>query len=235
MSWGEHGVGPREDPWAIRVCCSVHHVVVPALNDCTPDLRRVSLADRRWGGEVVLGGVEAGGAAGGIAVWCGGALPLLWVVWVRRVVVLRWGPSEACGPFVVVRVCVVCQGLGSLHGRDPDALVVRLLASPLEDEVHDGLMEAFPRGDEVPKGLDGEFGPSILQAVPAKGGVQGFALEGCVEEVGVANGGRREGGMLRVRGGLPGWAAEVRCVYVDVGAFFSECSWSRRCRMVLWA
>ena len=55
-SLGKQGVGPREDPWAIQVCCGVHHVIVPVLEDCTPDLRRGSLAVRRWGG----GGLRRG-------------------------------------------------------------------------------------------------------------------------------------------------------------------------------
>ena len=42
------------------------------------------------------------------------------------------------------------------------------------------------------------------------------ALEGCSEEVGVADGGRCEGGVPWVWGGWAGWVAGVLCVYVDV-------------------
>ena len=57
-----------------------------------------------------------------------------------------------------------------------------------------------------------------------------------MEEPGVADDGRREGGgELAVRGGLAAWAAEVWRVYVDVCAFLRGCGWSRRCWMVSWA
>ena len=72
--------------------CSGYHVVVPALEDCTPDLRRGVVTVCRWGREVVIWDAEAGGAEGGVAGWCGGLFPLLWVVRVRWVVPLRWGP-----------------------------------------------------------------------------------------------------------------------------------------------
>ena len=65
-------------------------------------------------------------------------------------------------------------------------------------------MEVFAWGGEVPEGLDGEFGLALLQAVPVKGGVQGPALEGCSEELGVAEGGLREGGGALGVGGSGG-------------------------------
>ena len=107
---------------------------------------------------------------------------------------LRWGLSKACGLVAGVGVGVVCQGLGPLGGGDPDALVSRVLASPPEDEVHDGLAEAFPWDADFSEGPDGEGGSALLPAVPAQGGFQGPALGGCVKELGVADGGRREGG-----------------------------------------
>ena len=92
--WGEHGVGPSDEPlWAGGCCCSGHYVVVPALEDCTPDLRRGVVAVCRWGREVVVEGTEAGGAEGGVAGWCGGLFPLFRVVWVSCVVLLRWDSS----------------------------------------------------------------------------------------------------------------------------------------------
>ena len=40
-SWGEHGVGLFDQPlWAGGSCRGGHYVVVPALEDCTPDLRQ---------------------------------------------------------------------------------------------------------------------------------------------------------------------------------------------------
>ena len=58
--WGEHGVGPFDEPlWAGGCCCSSHYVVVPALKDCTPDLRRGVVAVCRWGREVVVCGALA--------------------------------------------------------------------------------------------------------------------------------------------------------------------------------
>ena len=92
--WGEHGVCPFDEPLrAGRRSRSGYHVVVPALEDCTPDLRRGVVTVCNWGGEVVLWGAEAGGAKGGVAGWCGGLFPLLRVVRVCWVVPLRGGPS----------------------------------------------------------------------------------------------------------------------------------------------
>ena len=52
--WGEHGVSPFEEPlWAGGCCCSGHYVLVPALEDCTPDLRQGVVAVCSWGREVV--------------------------------------------------------------------------------------------------------------------------------------------------------------------------------------
>ena len=92
--WGEHGVCLFDEP--IRAggrSCSGGYVVVPALEDCTPDLRRVVVTVCRWGREVVVWGAEASGAEGGVAGWCGGLFPLLRVVQVGCVVLLCWGSS----------------------------------------------------------------------------------------------------------------------------------------------
>ena len=92
--WGEHGVGPFDEPlWAGGCCGSGHYVVVAALEDYTPDLRRGVVAICRWGREVVVWGAEAGGAEGGVAGWCGNLFPLFRVVRVCWVVLLRWGSS----------------------------------------------------------------------------------------------------------------------------------------------
>ena len=90
---GEHGVCPLDDPLrAVGRSHSGYHVVVAALEDCNPDLRRGVVTVCRWGGEVVVRGAEAGGAEGGVAVGRGGLFPLLRVVRVRWVVRLRLGP-----------------------------------------------------------------------------------------------------------------------------------------------
>ena len=47
-------------------------------------------------------------------------------------------------------------------------------------------MEALLSSGEVPEGLDDEYGQALLQAVPARGVVQGLAWEGCPEKFGVA-------------------------------------------------
>ena len=92
--WGEHGVGPFDEPLWDGVCCrSGHYLVVPALDDCTPDLRRGVVAVCRWGGEVVVEGAEAGSAEGGVAGCCGGLFRLFRVVRVCWVDPLQWGPS----------------------------------------------------------------------------------------------------------------------------------------------
>ena len=71
--WGEHGVGPFDEPlWARGCCCGGHCVVVPALEDCTPDLRRWVVAVWGWGGEVVVGacgGRRRGGRCRGLVQW----------------------------------------------------------------------------------------------------------------------------------------------------------------------
>ena len=92
--WGEHGVCPFDEPLrAGGRSRSGYHVVVPALEDCNPDLRRGVVTVCRWGEEVIVWGAEAGGAEGGVPGWCGGLFPLLRAVRVRWVVLLRWGPS----------------------------------------------------------------------------------------------------------------------------------------------
>ena len=97
-SWGgplgEHGVGPLDDPlWAGGRCCGGHYVVLPALEDCAPDLRRGVVGVCRRGGGVVMGVAEAGSAERGVAGWCGDLFPLFRKVWVCRVFLLRWGSS----------------------------------------------------------------------------------------------------------------------------------------------
>ena len=92
--WGEHDVGPLDDPlWAGGRFCGGHYVVVPAPEDCTPDFRRGVVAACRRAGEVIVGGAEAGGAEGGVAGWCGGLFPLFQLARVCRVILLRWGSS----------------------------------------------------------------------------------------------------------------------------------------------
>ena len=66
---------------------------MPALEDCTPNFWWGSVAVCRWGGKVVIGGTEAGGAEGGVAGWCGGLFPLFRMTRVCRVILLRWGSS----------------------------------------------------------------------------------------------------------------------------------------------
>ena len=88
--WGKHGVCPFDKPlWDGECCCTSHYVVVPALEDCTPDLQRGVVAVCRWGrGGFLVGGTEVGGAEGGVAGGCGGTFPLFWVVLVCWVVPL---------------------------------------------------------------------------------------------------------------------------------------------------
>ena len=117
------------------------------LKDCAPDVWRGFVPVCRWGGEVVVGGAEAGGAEGGVAVGCGGLFSLFRVVPVCLVILLCWDASKACGPSACdVGVGVMCQGLAPLDGGDQDLLVLGVLVSPPEGEVHDGLVEASPRG-----------------------------------------------------------------------------------------
>ena len=58
--WGEHGVCHFDEPLrAGGRSRSGYHVVVQALEDCNPDLRRGVVTVCRWGGEVVVWGAEA--------------------------------------------------------------------------------------------------------------------------------------------------------------------------------
>ena len=50
--WFKHGICPLDDPLKAGGCRGGHDVVLPALEDCTPDLRRRLVAVCRWwGGE----------------------------------------------------------------------------------------------------------------------------------------------------------------------------------------
>ena len=109
-----------------------------------------------------------------------------------------------------------------------------VLAGSPEYEVYDGLVEAVAWGGQVLEGFDCELSPALLYAVPAQGSAQGPALESCSEEVTVAVGGRCEGGVLRVRGGLAGWAAGVLRVHVDEWVALGGLAWAGRCRAASW-
>ena len=116
---------------------------MPALEDCTPDLRRCVVTVCRWGREIVVCSAAAGGAEGCVAVWCGGLFPLLRVVRVRWVVLLCCSSSYAYGPSTChVGVGVLCQGLAPLDGGDSDVLALGVLADSPEYEVYNGLLEA---------------------------------------------------------------------------------------------
>ena len=59
--WSEHGVSPFDHPlWAGGRCCGGHYLVVPPLEDCTPELRRGVVA------------VCRGGGGGALSAGCGG-------------------------------------------------------------------------------------------------------------------------------------------------------------------
>ena len=72
------------------------------------------------------------------------------------------GSPRACDSFDNVSVVLVCQGLGPLDAGNPDALVLRLPASPAEDEGRDSLVQALVRGVELPEGLNSESGQVFL-------------------------------------------------------------------------
>ena len=148
------------------------------------------------------------------------------------------------------------QGLAPLDGGDPDVLAPGVFAGWPEREVYDGLVEAAAWGGQVLEGFDGELGPVLLFAVPAQGGGRGPVLEGCSEEVGVADGGRCEGGcpgsggvgwmgcrgLARLRRWMvgpglarPDWAVPggflgVRRVSGRCGGALETCGWRRGAR-----
>ena len=59
-------------------------------------------------------------------------------------------------------------------------------------------------------------------------------MEGCSEGVGVADVGRCEGGVPRVRGGWAGWAAGVLRVYVNVRLAPVGLGRAGRCQVASW-
>ena len=75
---------------------------------------------------------------------------------------------------------------------------------------------------------------SLVQSSCRRYQPRGPALEGCSEEVGVADGGRCEGGVPRVRGGWAGRAAGVLRVYVDVWLALVGLGRAGRCRVASW-
>ena len=162
--WVEHGVSPFDKPlWAGGYCYSGHYVVVPSLEECTPDFRWGVVADCRWGREVVVWGAEAGSAESGVAGWCSGLFPFFWVVQIRWLVPLRWGTSWVYGPSTCdVGVGVVCQGLAPLDGGDPDVLALSILAGSPECEVYDDVVGAVAGGGQVLEGFDCELCPALL-------------------------------------------------------------------------
>ena len=130
--WGEDGISPPDDPFWASGRRSGHYVVVPALEDCTPDLQRGLVAVCRWWGKVIVGGAEAGGAEHGVAIGCGGLFPMFRLVPVCRVVLLRWGSSKACGSSVCdVDVGVLCEGFAPLDEEEADVLILNVLESHL--------------------------------------------------------------------------------------------------------
>ena len=63
----------------------------------------------------------------------------------------------------------MCQGLAPLDWGDPDVLALGVLAGLPEDEVYDGLVEAFARGCYVLESLDGSARSSSLVRVTSPG------------------------------------------------------------------
>ena len=112
--WNEYVVCPLDEPLrAGGRSHSGYNVVVPALEDCSPDLRRGVVTVCRWGGGVVVWGAEAGGAEGSVAGWCGGLFPLLRAVRVCWVVLLCWGPgSGGCGLDGLLGLCASTSTYG---------------------------------------------------------------------------------------------------------------------------
>ena len=70
--WGEYGVCPLDEPLrAGGRSCSGYHVVVAALEDCNPDLRRGVVTVCRWGGgrRLRCGGRRRRGRCRGLVRW----------------------------------------------------------------------------------------------------------------------------------------------------------------------
>ena len=163
--WGEHGVGPFDKPLpAGGCCCGGQYVVVPALEDCTSDHWRQVVAVCRWGGGGLSSGVRRPAARRAVsrvgAVACsqcsGWFGPAGWS--------LSAGARRRCVvPRRVTLVSVSCVRAWP-HSRsgDPDVLALAVLAGSPEDEVYDGLVEAFAWGGQVLEGFDGDPGPALL-------------------------------------------------------------------------
>ena len=71
--WGEYGVCPSDEPLrAGGRSRRGYHVVVAALEDCNPDLRRGVVTVCRWGGggrRLGCGGWRRGGRCRGLVRW----------------------------------------------------------------------------------------------------------------------------------------------------------------------
>ena len=162
--WGEHGVCPFDEPLrAGGRSRSAYHVVVPALEDCNPDLRRGVVTVCRWGGRS-SSGVRRPAAQRAVsrvgAVACShcsgrfGSAGWSFSAGARR---RRTVPRR-----VTLMSVFVCQGLAPLDGGDPDVLALGVFAGSPEYEVYDGLVEAVAWGGQVAEGFDGELGPVLL-------------------------------------------------------------------------
>ena len=194
--WGEHGVYPFDEPLrAGGRSRSGYHVVVPA---------------RRLG----CGGGRRGGQCRGLVRWPvptapGGSNPLgrpspgpcrrrtvprrvtLMPVSCVRAWPHSMGGIQTCLPWVCLRARQSTRS--TMASWRPLPGVVRSR-----------------------RALTVSLVQSSCRRYQPGGGGRGPAFEGSSEEVGVADGGRCEGGVPRVRGGWAGWAAGVLRVYVDV-------------------
>ena len=199
--WGKHGVCPFDEPLrAGGRSRSGYHVVVPGLEDCTPDLRRGLVTVCRWGGGGLSSWVRRPAARRAVsrvgAVACShcsrqfGSAGWSLSAGARRrrtlmsvSCVRAWphsmGGIQTCWPWVCLRARQSTRSTMASWRPLPGMVRSR-------------------------RALTVSLGQSSCNPVPAHRGGQGPALEGCSEEVRVADGGQCEEEVPRVRGGV-GW------------------------------
>ena len=234
--WGEHGVCPFDEPLrAAGRSCSGYQVVVPALQDCTQDLRRGVVTVCRWGREVVVWGAEAGGAEGGVAGWCVGLLPLLRVVRVRWVVPLRWDRRRRTVPRRVTLMSVSCvrtwpHSMGGIKTCWP------WLCLRARQSTRSTMASWRPLPEVVTswRALTVSLVQSSCRRYQPRGVVRALPWRVARMRSGSQMVAGMRGGYPGSRGGCTGWVTGVLCVYVDVCLALVGLGRAGRCRVAYW-
>ena len=232
--WGEHGICLFDEPLrAGGRSRSGYHVVVPAFEDCNPDLRWGVVTVCRWGGEVVVWGAAARRAVSrvgavacshcsgrfGSAGWSFSARARRRRTVPRRVTLMSvlcvraWphsmGGMQTCWPWV-------CSGArqstrSTMASWRPLPGVVRSRRALTVSLAQSSCRRYQPRV---------VVGAQPWRVARRRSGSRMVA-------------GLR-GGVPRVRGGSAGWFAGVLRVYVDIWLALAGLRRAGRCRVASW-